>query len=487
MENGLLSSSSEASTVSSIGPSDDVEVRKLKDLVKKLEKQNEHLRHRTGRLNSSANKLPRYKGEVPHGGGDGNYNHAILDSVHDPLDDIKSLEDDDEFIRNSNCNDEFTWLYQSPLTKKKSRAISPTSRFSSPLEWVNQELENPSSPQLASAKRNILYKLNVSYDSCSPDIKHLTQCVEKRLVFPPDEYKPQDATDVQIVARIQQEELRRDVDTHHEKAGMEYPTPAKSPTPHSRAHRGSFDETHERTSTSSSGSQHLVHHLPVPSQTMTTSHGLYPAPGMDEDDTQPSRRSSTPTRNDLRHGPSPSAIGPSPRAKSPARARSPSRKTTGLTRRSLPNSSRPQGSSDRQNVSAVGNSLPSDVTNHRGRNISPSPANGNQPVIKSSLVAPSSKLSRLQPRKGIPSPSASPSLPAAGRGIPVARSGSPLMTQRRSLPRPSQTTTTMKYVTSKPNLQQTNKTRSRSPATRTPPQAPPIEPPNDIWGEDEAY
>ena len=60
-------------------------------------------------MHIQANKLPRYKGEVPHGGGDGNYNHAILDSVHDPLDDIKSLEDDDEFIRNSNCNDEFTW------------------------------------------------------------------------------------------------------------------------------------------------------------------------------------------------------------------------------------------------------------------------------------------------------------------------------------------------------------------------------------------
>jgi len=50
----------------------------------------------------------------------------------------------------------------------KSNSWSDTNNSScalSPHDWLSDELEHPSTPQLASAKRNIMYKLNGSFDS----------------------------------------------------------------------------------------------------------------------------------------------------------------------------------------------------------------------------------------------------------------------------------------------------------------------------------
>lgn len=57
-------------------------------------------------------------------------------------------------------------LYLSPVVKSKScDFLDSNGRKQSPQEWVTDELEHPRTPQLASAKKNILYKLDGSLDS----------------------------------------------------------------------------------------------------------------------------------------------------------------------------------------------------------------------------------------------------------------------------------------------------------------------------------
>ena len=53
-------------------------------------------------------------------------------------------------------------LYQSP----KASPASDDNKYSSPVDWLKDEFENPHTPQLASAKRNILYKMGVPITDC---------------------------------------------------------------------------------------------------------------------------------------------------------------------------------------------------------------------------------------------------------------------------------------------------------------------------------
>ena len=126
------------------------EVRKLQDLVKKLEKQNEVLRSRQKQQTE-----PVHNGDVEHGKLTINYNNNIPDTLN-----IKCLaavsEDDNELVDIDNLSikdEEDSWLYSSP------KPATPLQNRVSPYKWVRKEFEHPS-PEIESVKRSLIYKLD---------------------------------------------------------------------------------------------------------------------------------------------------------------------------------------------------------------------------------------------------------------------------------------------------------------------------------------
>ncbi|XP_076203624.1 SLAIN motif-containing protein-like isoform X2 [Aptenodytes patagonicus] len=116
------------------------------------------------------------------------------------LDEVKVLELE-------NCNEEEdSWLYVSP------RKSSTDQKTDSPLKWCRQVLDNPS-PETEAACRTLINRLDQGYLSMHSALSSQSS-VDSELSTSDDSismgYKLQDLTDVQVMARLQEESLRQD-------------------------------------------------------------------------------------------------------------------------------------------------------------------------------------------------------------------------------------------------------------------------------------
>ncbi|XP_051799321.1 SLAIN motif-containing protein 1-like isoform X4 [Acanthochromis polyacanthus] len=241
----------------------ELEVKKLQELVRKLERQNEQLRTRAGGPLQSAAAggliLPPAAllafgppAEEPfhyfhqHGAGDGAA--AAGEDAAEPsvLDELELLD-----LDSLSCSDESdeTWLYVI------SRSSDSSSDSLSPLQWCRQVLDSPRL-EVEAARRSLSLRLEqapslssphhpVLHRTLSPISKDLSPVQERTPTFLPHPasrslslrhstlspqssldgdvgaseleddsialgYKLQDLTDVQVMARLQEESLRQD-------------------------------------------------------------------------------------------------------------------------------------------------------------------------------------------------------------------------------------------------------------------------------------
>ncbi|XP_030836195.1 SLAIN motif-containing protein 2 isoform X8 [Strongylocentrotus purpuratus] len=252
----------------------EVEVKKLQDLVRKLEKQNELLRSKADAIGS-----PTSNGTLPLTEANTNLNSngdiksgkigakRTNNSDKGLLDAVKVLD------TNLGDSDDDTWLYTSPI-----KPASPEQKCVSPYDWIRQDFEHPTRDQ-ESAKKCLLAKLDevsrANRNSMGPSVMALQQPqipnqgnadplrgIDKLETSPRSQSPPpsqtqrrrtskeermglaklEDVTDVQILARMQEESLRQAMNS----------SPANSPRRITVSPASSENALHRSASRSSS-------------------------------------------------------------------------------------------------------------------------------------------------------------------------------------------------------------------------------------------
>ncbi|XP_027445896.1 SLAIN motif-containing protein 1 isoform X2 [Zalophus californianus] len=124
------------------------------------------------------------------------------------LDEVEPL--DLESVAAWRDEDDYTWLYVG-----SSKTFTSSEKSLSPLQWCRHVLDNPT-PEMEAARRSLCFRLEQGYTSrgsplspqSSIDSELSTSELEDDSISMG--YKLQDLTDVQIMARLQEESLRQD-------------------------------------------------------------------------------------------------------------------------------------------------------------------------------------------------------------------------------------------------------------------------------------
>ncbi|XP_038055571.1 SLAIN motif-containing protein 2-like isoform X2 [Patiria miniata] len=151
----------------------EAEVKKLQNLVKKLEKQNEVLRNKAVGIGADKNQTTPQNSRVrnkmaissssnSHGltnhSHDRTSNHLENGTTNKDRSDYSLLDDSvellDSEISDMMKEEEDSWLYVSPL-----RALTPEERSINVYDWIRQDLDHPSE-EMESAKRSLQAKLD---------------------------------------------------------------------------------------------------------------------------------------------------------------------------------------------------------------------------------------------------------------------------------------------------------------------------------------
>ncbi|XP_039570604.1 SLAIN motif-containing protein 1 isoform X2 [Passer montanus] len=207
----------------------ELEVKKLQELVRKLEKQNEQLRSRAAAaavatgppsphlllapmpspvptLLCPPEPLAYFKPSPgPPAAGGGQEGGGGTGAAATVLDEVAVLELED------GCGeDEDTWLYVLP-----TKTHTPQEKSLSPLQWCRRVLDHPT-PEIEAAKRSLCFRLEQGYLSRSSPLSPQSSIDSELSTSELEDdsismgYKLQDLTDVQIMARLQEESLRQD-------------------------------------------------------------------------------------------------------------------------------------------------------------------------------------------------------------------------------------------------------------------------------------
>ncbi|KAM4859645.1 SLAIN motif-containing protein 1 isoform 2-T2 [Thomomys bottae] len=123
-----------------------------------------------------------------------------------PLDEVEPL--DLEILAAWSEEEDYTWLYVGSSKTSSEKSLSP-------LQWCRHVLDNPT-PEMEAARRSLCFRLEQGYASrgsplspqSSIDSELSTSELEDDSISMG--YKLQDLTDVQIMARLQEESLRQD-------------------------------------------------------------------------------------------------------------------------------------------------------------------------------------------------------------------------------------------------------------------------------------